>query len=115
MNGKLIRIEGLIVLALGTYFYFSSGYNWIIFLLLLLFPDLFMFGYAINKKIGAYVYNIAHTYATPLLFLLAGLTFSVDFITMISFIWIAHIGMDRMVGYGLKYETDFKDTHIQRI
>lgn len=115
MNRTLIRIEGLVVLALSTYFYLSYGYSWVIFLLLLLFPDLFMIGYLVNKRTGAYVYNLAHTFFTPLLLLLPGLAFASDFLTMIGFIWIAHIGMDRMVGYGLKYETDFKDTHIQRV
>ncbi|MBO7743486.1 DUF4260 domain-containing protein [Paenibacillus sp. MWE-103] len=115
MNKHLIRIEGLAVLALGTYMYFSNGYNWIVFLLLLLLPDASMLGYAFNKKAGAYLYNAAHTFVTPLLLLFAGMAFASGFLTMIGFIWLAHIGMDRMMGYGLKYETDFKDTHIQRL
>src|SRR5690606_6417296 len=115
MNTKLIRIEGLVVLVLGTYLYFTNGYNWAIFLLLLMVPDVFMIGYAFSKKSGAYVYNFAHPYVTPLLLLLAGLAFSVDLLMMIGLIWIVHIGMDRMMGYGLKYVTDFKDTHIQRL
>lgn len=115
MNNILIRLEGFVVLALSTYFYFSNGYSGLVFFLLILFPDLFMVGYLFNKKTGAYVYNLAHTYFTPLLFLLPGLAYSVDFLTMIGFIWIAHIGMDRLVGFGLKYVTDFKDTHIQRL
>ncbi|MEK8127873.1 DUF4260 domain-containing protein [Paenibacillus filicis] len=115
MNKKLIRIEGLVVLALGTYFYFSNGYNWAVFLLLLLLPDVFMIGYAVSKKTGAYLYNFAHTFVTPLLLLLVGLAFSVNFLIMIGLIWVVHIGMDRMMGYGLKYETGFKDTHIQRL
>ncbi len=115
MNNKLIRIEGLVVLALGTFLYFSNGYNWVIFLLLLMLPDVFMIGYAFSKKTGAYLYNFSHTFITPLLVLLLGMAFSVDFLMMIGFIWMVHIGMDRMMGYGLKYVTDFKDTHIQRI
>lgn len=115
MNNKLIRIEGLVVLALGAFLYFSNGYNWVIFLLLLMLPDVFMIGYAFSKKTGAYLYNLAHTFITPLLLLLLGLAFEVDFLMMIGFIWMVHIGMDRMMGYGLKYVTDFKDTHIQKI
>jgi len=33
----------------------------------------------------------------------------------ISLIWIAHIGIDRVLGYGLKYPTAFKDTHLQKV
>lgn len=115
MNHKLIRIEGLVVLALGAYVYFSSGYSWVIFLLLLMLPDIFMIGYMVSNKVGAYLYNAAHTFVTPLLLLLAGMTLSLDFLIMISLIWLVHIGMDRMMGYGLKYESNFKDTHIQRL
>ena len=115
MNRTVIRIEGFIVLVLGSYFYFSTGFHWGIFLLLLLAPDIFMIGYLINNKAGAILYNFAHTYTTPLLLLLAGQILSVNNLIMISFIWIAHIGMDRMLGYGLKYETGFKNTHIQKV
>ncbi|APO43060.1 DUF4260 domain-containing protein [Paenibacillus xylanexedens] len=114
-NQILIKIENAIVAALGTYFYFSYGYSWWVFLLLLLAPDIFMFGYAFGNKVGAYVYNIAHTFVTPVLLLLAGHMFSISFLTMIGFIWLVHIGVDRTVGYGLKYTTDFKNSHIQRI
>lgn len=103
------------VLAAASYFYFSNGYSLGMFLLLLLAPDVFMIGYMINNKIGAYLYNVAHTYTTPLLLLLAGNIISMNNLTMISLIWLAHIGMDRMLGYGLKYASGFKDTHIQNI
>lgn len=115
MNQTLIKIEGVIVLLAGAYFYFSNGYTWWIFFLLLLFPDVFMIGYTVNNKIGAYLYNFAHTYTTPVLLLLAGSIFLANSLTMISLIWIAHIGMDRMLGYGLKYESGFNITHIQNL
>ncbi|RKQ33951.1 DUF4260 family protein [Oceanobacillus halophilus] len=38
-----------------------------------------------------------------------------QFLIIVGLIWTAHIGMDRMIGFGLKYPTAFKDTHIQRI
>ncbi|OBR63595.1 hypothetical protein A7K91_06510 [Paenibacillus oryzae] len=115
MTNKLIRFEGLLVLIAGTYMYFASGYHWLAYALLLLAPDLSILGYAISKKAGARIYNAVHTITTPLLLLLAGFVFSIDVLLMLGFIWIAHIGMDRMAGYGLKYESDFKETHIQRI
>lgn len=115
MNRLLIKLEGFTVGALGTYLYFSNGFSWVLFLLLLFLPDVSMVGYAINQKIGAYVYNAAHTYITPLLLVFLGIFLSIDWLLMASFIWLVHIGMDRMLGYGLKYETGFKDTHIQRL
>ncbi len=115
MNQTLIRVEGLLVLAAASYFYFSNGYSLGMFLLLLLVPDVFLIGYMINNKIGAYLYNVAHTYITPLFLLLVGDMMSINHLTMISLIWLAHIGMDRMLGYGLKYASSFKDTHIQNI
>lgn len=115
MNRLLIKLEGFTVGALGIYLYFSNGFSWILFLLLLFVPDISMAGYAINEKIGAYVYNAFHTYSTPLLLVLLGAFLSIDALLMVSFIWLVHIGIDRMLGYGLKYETGFKDTHIQRL
>lgn len=74
-----------------------------------------MLGYIVNKKLGAAFYNSAHTYAAPLLVFAflwcSGLSSSLWLIL----IWLAHLGLDRMVGYGLKYETAFKDTHLQRM
>ena len=115
MNKKLIQLEGMIVMILGIYIYFASGYSWWIFLLLLFVPDISMAGYMINTKIGAYLYNASHTFIAPLLLLLVGIMFSMDSLLMVGLIWMVHIGMDRMMGYGLKYKTHFKDTHIQRL
>ncbi|MCK6073415.1 DUF4260 domain-containing protein [Paenibacillus silvae] len=115
MTRLWIRLEGLFVLAAAATMYFYNDYSWWLFLLLLLFPDVFMIGYVVNNKVGARIYNVAHTYITPMIFLAAGFMMKVDFLILISFIWIAHIGMDRMFGFGLKYETEFKDTHLQRV
>lgn len=115
MISILIKVEGLMVFILGIYLYFSSGFGWGLFVLLLFVPDISMVGYAVNQQIGAYVYNAVHTYTAPLLFVLLGLFLSVDLLLMISFIWLTHIGMDRTFGYGLKYITGFKDTHMQRL
>ena len=74
-----------------------------------------MVGYLANKKLGATLYNSVHTYTGPLL------AFSVLWLSghgsylWLNLIWLAHIGFDRMLGYGLKYETAFKDTHLQRV
>jgi hypothetical protein len=60
-------------------------------------------------------YNLVHTYAAPfILFLFADFIHRPGLFTICT-IWVAHIGFDRLLGYGLKYPTTFKDTHIGRL
>ncbi len=33
----------------------------------------------------------------------------------LALILFAHIGIDRLLGFGLKYPSGFKDTHLQRL
>jgi hypothetical protein len=82
---------------------------------LFLTPDLFMLGYLAGNKVGAFGYNVAHTYTAPVL-AWSALWFSGETSGYwLVLIWVAHIGWDRLLGYGLKYETAFKDTHLQRV
>jgi hypothetical protein len=108
----LLHLEGAVVLAVGVGAYHSFHGSWGLFALLFLAPDLSMAGYLINAGTGSIAYNAIHTYVGPLL--LAAYSIATDNRTalLISLIWIAHIGFDRMLGYGLKYPTQFKDTHL---
>jgi hypothetical protein len=108
----VLRMEGLAVLAVATVLYFLSGGVWWLFALLLFAPDLSFFGYLGGNKIGAVIYNIAHSYILPLLFGLVGIIMKVDLIQHIALIYFAHIGLDRSLGYGLKYAKGFKHTHL---
>ena len=74
-----------------------------------------MVGFAAGNRIGALAYNTVHTYAIPVTLAAAGVLAGADGLVAVSLIWIAHIGADRALGYGLKYPTDFKDTHLQRV
>jgi hypothetical protein len=111
----LLQMEGAAVLLAACILYAQSHGGWLWFGLLFLAPDLAMLGYIVNKRIGAAVYNSVHTYAAPLaafsVLWFAGQTAYV----WLVLIWLAHIGFDRMLGYGLKYETAFKETHLQRV
>lgn len=111
----LLQIEGTVVLLAACISYHLLRGSWLWFALLFLTPDIFMLGYAVNKNVGAAIYNIAHTYVLPLLLLSALWLAGQTSYLWIPVIWLAHIGMDRMLGYGLKYETAFKDTHLQRV
>jgi hypothetical protein len=111
----LLRLEGFVLFAVSVSLFFYLGGTLWPFLLLLLVPDLTMVGYALNVRVGAAVYNAGHTLALPVA--LGGaalLTNRPEFVPFIL-IWTAHIGMDRMLGYGLKFPTYFADTHLQRL
>ena len=83
--------------------------------LLLLLPDLFMVGYLKDKRIGALIYNLGHTYTVPLVMLIAGYARDHRACLLVGTIWAAHIAMDRALGYGLKKKAGFKHTHLSSI
>ncbi len=115
LPGLLLRGEGLALLAAALSLYAVQGYNWLALVLLLLAPDLGMLGYLINQRVGSITYNLVHTTSLPLLMGLASFLAGVDLGLQLALIWAAHIGMDRSIGYGLKYVTGFKDTHLARV
>ena len=111
----LLRVEGIALLALGVLLYRVNGGSWLLFGVLLLAPDLSMLGYLAGPRVGAAIYNAFHTYAVPAVVGASGMIFASPLAIAVALIWFAHIGMDRTVGYGLKYQTSFKDTHLQRV
>ncbi|HLF01086.1 MAG TPA: DUF4260 domain-containing protein [Anaerolineales bacterium] len=111
----LLHVEGGVVLATSITLYARSGGNWGLFALLLLAPDLSMLGYLGGKAIGAGAYNFIHTYLPPAALAIYGTLAGYDLAIQMALIWFAHIGADRLLGYGLKYATDFKDTHLSRV
>jgi hypothetical protein len=111
----LLHIEGAAVLISACVLYRQSQAAWLWFGLLFFAPDLSMLGYFAGKKLGSALYNLVHTYTAPIL-ALSTLWFSGRTShSWVILIWLAHVGFDRMLGYGLKYETAFKDTHLQRV
>ena len=111
----LLRLEGLAVLAAAVAVYAFIGGSWPLFALLLLAPDLAMIGYRFGPAVGAAAYNAVHTYLAPAALGAAGLALGAPTMQALALIWIAHIGLDRALGYGLKYATGFGDTHLGRI
>ncbi|OEH94094.1 DUF4260 domain-containing protein [Bacillus solimangrovi] len=114
MTKFLLHIEGLFVLLISVYFYGQIDGSWWIFFLCLLIPDISMLGYMINNAIGSTIYNIVHSYVIPLTLIIFSVNLQQDLMLTLSLIWIAHIGMDRTVGYGLKYPSNPKNTHLQK-
>lgn len=115
MAKTLLHVEGFSVLALCIYFYNYYEFSWLLFIILLFVPDLAIFGYSLSTEIGAIIYNIVHTYTIAIAIVCIGIITSEQMILAAGIIWTAHIGMDRMFGFGLKYPTNFKDTHFNRL
>ncbi len=111
----LLHAEGGAVAAAAIAVYFSAGYPWWLLVVLVLAPDLSMVGYLAGMRVGAVTYDAAHTSALPVVLAAAGLIADAPLAVQLGLIWITHIGVDRGIGYGLKYPTAFKDTHLQRV
>ena len=110
-----LRLEALTVTIAGLMVWIGMGGGWVRFVLLILVPDLSLIGYTWGPRIGAALYNAAHSYALPLLLGVAGGALDHRGLVLVSSLWITHIGIDRMLGYGLKYATAFGDTHLGRV
>src|SRR5699024_12098166 len=115
MNKVMLYIEGFSILVLSLYWYGYHQFSWVLFFVFLLAPDLSALGYLINNRVGAIIYNVFHTYSIPIGVIVLGEALSNSVVLATGLIWLAHIGMDRMVGYGLKYPTAFKDKHLNQI
>jgi hypothetical protein len=111
----LLRLEGLAVAVGAVVLYFHADYGWVLFAALILAPDLSFAGYALGPVIGAVAYDLAHTEIFPVALGTVGIVVDSGGATKVALIWLAHIGADRLLGYGLKYPTAFKDTHLSRI
>jgi hypothetical protein len=115
MNRLILRLESLFIIGGSAIVYYKEGYSWLLYALLFFLPDLSMTGYILNKKYGAGFYNLFHTYTCPIILCVLSYLISESLLTSIGIVWISHIAMDRLMGYGLKYMSGFKDTHLNRI
>ena len=111
----ILRVEGAVVFLAASAAFVTLDGPWWLYLLLILAPDLGMLGYVAGPPIGARTYNLVHTYSLPLTLASVGWWRGSMLATLVALVWMAHIGIDRAVGYGLKYPTGFKDTHLDRL
>jgi len=111
----LQRLEGGVLLALSLLVYWKFAGPWLVYVLLILAPDLFMLGYLGGPRLGAAVYNLGHTWLFPGILAAVGIIAGTSFAVDVALIWLGHIGLDRLLGYGLKLPTAFRDTHLGRI
>lgn len=115
MVKTILKLEGLALLIASVYGYYLIDGNWVTFALLILVPDISMIGYQKDSKLGALSYNAMHNYVTSFTMIGFGLLINHQLILALGIILSAHISMDRMIGYGLKYSSDFKHTHFKKV
>jgi hypothetical protein len=110
-----LRIEGLAAFAAGLVVYAVNGGEWLWVIPLLLLPDLSAIGYVAGPRVGAASYNLVHNWVPGFVALALGLWAEVPGLLIVAAVLIAHVGMDRALGYGLKLPSSFQDTHLGRI
>jgi len=111
----LLRLEGLAVAVVSAVLYARTSASWWIFLLLWLIPDLSMVAYLKSSCWGARCYNAVHTYVLPSALALSALGLHARGLMPVALIWANHIGVDRLLGYGLKSSDGFGFTHLGKL
>jgi hypothetical protein len=110
-----LRLEGLAAFLAGLAIYGANGGPWLLVIPFLLVPDVSMLGYLRDPRLGAFTYNLIHNWAIGLAVLGLGVWSGLGWVVLVGAILVAHVGMDRVAGYGLKLPTSFHDTHLGRI
>lgn len=108
----LLRLEALFVVIAATAAYARLGASWWLFAALILAPDLSMLGYFAGRKVGAAIYNVGHWYGLPFACIAWGVFGQTPQVLAVGLIWAVHIGIDRALGYGLKYPDGFGFSHL---
>jgi|SRR3982075_1262192 hypothetical protein len=111
----LLRLEGLTLFVGMTLLYAVWDGSWWVYAIVFLVPDLSFAAYLAGPRAGAIIYNAAHSYMAPMALMTTGFALSSPLVLSIAMIWLAHIGIDRALGYGLKYSAGFGFTHLGRI
>jgi hypothetical protein len=111
----MLRLEGLTLFIGMTLLYAVWGGYWWVYAILFLVPDVSFAAYLAGPRIGAIIYNTAHSYMAPMTLMVTGFALEAPLVLSIAMIWLAHIGIDRALGYGMKYNAGFSFTHLGRI
>ena len=111
----LLRLEGAVLFAAAIALYVREDLSILLLVVLFLAPDLSFLGLAGGPRVAAVTYDAAHTYVGPILLASVALIVEWGAGVQLGLIWLAHIGIDRALGYGLRYPDAFRDTHLQRV
>lgn len=112
---RLLRLEGAALLAGSLVAYTTTHQAWWLVPLTLLLPDLSAVGYLGGTRLGAHLYNLVHITPLPAVVVALAWWHHTPLAIALGLVWLAHIGMDRLLGYGLKYDDHFQHTHLSRI
>lgn len=115
MMNTIVKLEEAALFIFGIYLFSLLSFEWWWFLVLILAPDLSMLGYLFGNKSGAFFYNVFHHKGIAILFYIFGAYFKIEVLQLAGVILLSHSAMDRIFGYGLKYEKGFKYTHLGEI
>ena len=107
-----LRVEGLAIAGAALAVFTTTGQPWWLVLALFLVPDLSILGYLAGPKVGAWVYNLAHTAPLPLTLLAAAAVWDSRALTVAGAVGLFHLGVDRVLGYGVKHDHDPAVTHL---
>jgi hypothetical protein len=115
----LLQAEGLALFAASLVAFSTLNASWWMYAVLFFVPDASFAAYLAGPRVGAIAYNALHSTLGPIL--LGGTAWWLGFdilglvLAATATIWIGHVGFDRMLGYGLKYVSSFKDTHLGKL
>jgi hypothetical protein len=112
---RWLRVEGAALVAGSLITYSTTDRAWWLVPLTLLLPDLTMVGYLRGAHIGSYLYNLGHSIPLPAAIVAIGWWQDKSLVVALGLVWLAHIGLDRLFGYGLKYDDHFQHTHLGRL
>lgn len=112
---SILKIEHAAIFIAATVAYVLVGGSWWLYAVLFFTPDISFAAYLAGPRFGAIIYNALHSWVGPAILLTFSLWLDLPMGNAVALIWIAHIGFDRMLGYGLKHTSDFRDTHLGRI
>jgi hypothetical protein len=110
-----LRLEGAAAFVAGLALFGAAGGSWLLIVPLLLLPDVSAIGFLAGPRAGFFTYNLVHNWVPGIAALGLGIWLSSPAIVLVAAILIAHVGMDRAVGYGLKLPGSFHDTHLGRM
>ncbi len=112
----ILRLEALLIFLLSLFFFSAlNNVSWLAIIAFWILPDISIAGYLLNKTLGRIIYNLVHNYLPASFVVFVGMLSQSDVIMAFGIAYVSHIALDRALGFGLKYQSGFKDTHLQKV
>ena len=111
----VLKLEEFALFVFSILAFNELPFAWWLYPALILIPDVSMLGYLINPRIGAFCYNLVHHKALAIVVWCLGIFLANPTVQLVGVILFGHSAMDRVAGYGLKYFSGFKDTHLGKL